>query len=469
MAQGVLDLSSDKDLAERALRGQTVAFDELYRRHVGAAWRLAQAVTRNVDDAADAVSEAFARVFDAMRRGVYGPEVPFRPYLLTATRNAAIDAARKVSKVSPTGDERVIDRAEPRQIPHQRAEESVDADFIATAFAGLPERWRSVLWLTEVEGMRPRDAGALLGLSANGAAQLAVRARSGLRQRYLQAHLLAADDSECRRTVSHLGAYVNGTLAVRDTAKVDQHLAACAACRTRVEELEETGTRLRGLMLPLPLVLGPAAAAKWAGVVGASTPTGLALVLPGGQRLPQWAQRALVGAAGAGVAAGILAATILGARDATRPARDLATPAAKTEQPVNDPTGDTLAGDPPTSGAGTTRGSAVGATPVRNSTGSLPEGSGGTTGDNSGGSGGGSGGNGDGVPGTSPRGVVETSVNVEIPGAPTGAAVGVGGGPTGVKVGPVVVGTPPPPSTEHVVEVIVDGTLVGGNIPPIAI
>ena len=57
---------------------------------------------------------------------------------------------------------------------------------IARAFASLPERWQAVLWHTEIEGARPADVAPLLGLTANGVAALAYRAREGLRQAYLQ-------------------------------------------------------------------------------------------------------------------------------------------------------------------------------------------------------------------------------------------------------------------------------------------
>jgi len=39
-----------------------------------------------------------------------------------------------------------------------------------------------VLWHTEIEGARPAEVAALLGLTANGVAALAYRAPEGLRQ-----------------------------------------------------------------------------------------------------------------------------------------------------------------------------------------------------------------------------------------------------------------------------------------------
>ena len=258
-----IDIRTDAELTASASRGDTPAFEELYRRHAEAAWRVAMAVTRNRDDAADAVSDAFTRVFQALPKGRLDGDVPFRPYLLSATRNAAVDVLRRAGRLSPTDD--MEDLSAPVTTgPSDRVVMTEDAALVAQAFSSLPERWRSVLWLTEVEGVPAREVAQRLGLTANGAAQLAVRARAGLRHRYLQAHVRSAPErKECRFTIEHLGAYVGGGLAARDIAKVDQHLAACEPCTARKDELDDLGSTLRRIIVPLPVGLAVLAAGKW--------------------------------------------------------------------------------------------------------------------------------------------------------------------------------------------------------------
>ncbi|HWW52507.1 MAG TPA: sigma-70 family RNA polymerase sigma factor [Acidimicrobiales bacterium] len=248
---------SDSELAARASAGDAEAFASLYRRHVDAAWRVAQAVADDAEDAADAVSEAFARLLSTMARGRLLPTVPFRPYLLVATRNAAIDSLRR-RRHNANVDVATIEQASLLAGPSEQVADRADAAFVATAFRGLPERWRSVLWLTAVEGMSAREVGQRLGLSANGAAQLAVRARTGLRQRYLQAHVATATEADCREATSQLGAYAAGGLSTSAVAKVDQHLAGCARCRARLVEVEDVESTLRKIVLPLPALLAPA-------------------------------------------------------------------------------------------------------------------------------------------------------------------------------------------------------------------
>jgi RNA polymerase sigma factor (sigma-70 family) len=239
---------SDGELARRAANGDVEAFEELYRRHAPAAFRVAQRVTGNAHDASDAVSEAFTRVFQALPAGKLDEHTRIRPYLLTATRNAAIDLIRRAGRTLPSSD-----GPEPAQTalgPSEHLIDGVDSTLVAAAFRALPERWRSVLWLTEVEQIPARDAARLLGLSPNGAAQLAVRARAGLRERFLQAHIGEVPD-ECRATAQRLAAYVGAALSPRDVARVDQHLAACAGCRAREAELRDLGTTLRHALVPV--------------------------------------------------------------------------------------------------------------------------------------------------------------------------------------------------------------------------
>ena len=270
MARFSLADAADADLAERAAAGDNTAFEELYRRHAEAAWRVAHAVTNHKDDAADAVSDAFTRVLSALPEGRLREGGSFRAYLLTTTRRAGIDQLRRRGRQQPgAGPEAVMAMADrpgssPSESPTERLMAATDAALVAAAFRGLPERWRSVLWLTEVEGVPAKEAAPLLGMSANGVAQLAVRARNGLRERYLQAHLRTSEvAAECQFSVDRLGAYVAGALSPRDLAKVDQHLAGCPTCRDREAELEDLGHRLRRIVLPLPIGLGAVALKQW--------------------------------------------------------------------------------------------------------------------------------------------------------------------------------------------------------------
>ena len=258
--------TTDGDLSRGAIAGDADAFEALYVRHADAAWRVAQAVATTREDAADAVSEAFTRMLQALADGRIRADVAFRPYLLATTRNAAIDQYRYRARVTATAD--VSEPPATGPTPPEQAADAFDAGLVSEAFRALPERWRSVLWLTEVEGMPVHEVGNRLGLSPNGTAQLARRARIGLRERYLQAHLQAPVAPACAATAAALGAYVDGGLTPSATARIDQHLAACDSCRARATELEDVGRSLRTVAPPIPAGLAALSFARYRSVFG---------------------------------------------------------------------------------------------------------------------------------------------------------------------------------------------------------
>ena len=131
-----------------------------------------------------------------------------------------------------------------------------DGALLSRAFADLPKRWRSVLWLLEVEGLATHEVAGAMGLSPNNVAQIAVRGRARLRERYLQAHVGANPAPACEFTTRRLGAHLNTTLSRRDVTKADQHLQVCTVCARRREDLLGLGLKMRTL-LPVPLAVIP--------------------------------------------------------------------------------------------------------------------------------------------------------------------------------------------------------------------
>ena len=239
------------------------SLDGLYRLHSCEALRVARSITHNADDAADAVAEAFTGVLDAVARGRLEGPGAFRPYLLAATRNASFDIVRRAGRLRPTEDPTSLDGAGPGGGPSDRLLAGEDRHLVARAFGELPPRWRAVLWLTEVEGMAPRDAAPLLRLTPNAAAQLAVRARTGLRERYVQSHVRNHATGDCAVTAERLGAFAAGELTVAQANRTKGHLAECAACRSRLAELDDLGLRRRRAALPAPLPALVGRAWRW--------------------------------------------------------------------------------------------------------------------------------------------------------------------------------------------------------------
>lgn len=298
------DLASDAELITAVRSGETAAFGVLYERHAAAARAVAHQYSNSAADADDAVSDAFHRVFSTIQGGA-GPDVAFRAYLFTVVRRVAMGRVESGRRVQATDD---LETFEAAFGPGEATEDPTFAGFergvVSRAYKSLPERWQAVLWYTEVERLSPAEIAPVLGLTANGVAALAYRAREGLRQAYLQQHLASPTSEACTIVNGKLGAYVRGGLAKRETALVESHLDECGECRALVLELGDVNHGMRAIIAPM--ILGGVAIAVLQGVgFGGAAGAAAAVAGLGAGGAGAGASGAAGGGAGVGAGGGV--------------------------------------------------------------------------------------------------------------------------------------------------------------------
>ena len=266
-------LASDAELITAVRSGESAAFGVLYERHAGAARAVAHQYSNAPADAEDAVADAFQRVFSTIQGGA-GPDVAFRAYLFTVVRRVAMTRIEGTRRMQTTDDmetfEAAIGLAESTEEPTLAG---FERSVVSRAYKSLPERWQAVLWYTEVENLTAAEIAPVLGLTANGVAALAYRAREGLRQAYLQQHLATPSSEACTIVNGKLGAYVRGGLAKRETVLVESHLEECGDCRALVLELGDVNHGMRAIIAPLVLggiAIGVLHGVGFGGAVGAA-------------------------------------------------------------------------------------------------------------------------------------------------------------------------------------------------------
>jgi len=160
------------------------SLDRLVSAHLSEALRLATRLTGKPDEAEEVVQEALVRVARSWKS--FRGEARFRTWLFRIVINAFHDRLRAHPATEPLEDE-VPDRR--TADPHREAEAAELGRLIAARVSALPPRQREVLILTTYEGLSPREAAEVLGISqANVHATLHV-ARERLR-RELARHFL---------------------------------------------------------------------------------------------------------------------------------------------------------------------------------------------------------------------------------------------------------------------------------------
>lgn len=329
---------ADSDLITRMRAGDDTAYEELYRRHAEAVRRYARTCCRDAHTADDLTAEVFARMLQAVRGGS-GPEHAVRAYLLTTVRRVAAGWTKSAKREHLVEDFAVFAAQASRSSEVSddtaslssfgagldlgadvRAMHEAEQSMAMQAFRSLPERWQAVLWHTEVEDESPSDVATLFGLDANGTRVLAKRAREGLKEAYLQAHVSTTltDNEECARYADRLGAYARGSLRTRAERGLRKHLDECAKCRLAAGQIKEVASGIPGVV-PIAvigwfgaagyakvaaLVGGGAAGAAGAGAAGAAAGGGASGGAAGGGA----AAEGLGAPAKAGIAAGVVVA-----------------------------------------------------------------------------------------------------------------------------------------------------------------
>ena len=269
----------DAELIGAIASGDSASYVRLHERHAAAARSLARQLMTNPAEAEEVVTETFTRLHAVLRQGG-GPDAAVRPYLLTAVRRVAGERSGGQPAEAPAGQaEAAVAKAEARSslpaaaaglgelLLSDPATAEMEREPVARAFLSLPERWRAVLWHTEIEQADPGQAAALLGLTADGVAELGEQARAGLSRAYLKLYLAGVTRDDCRSAAGKLDLHLSGAARGRTESKVQRHLRGCRACRAVAVELAGLGRSLRRAVAPV--FLGPATAAYLAAVKAA--------------------------------------------------------------------------------------------------------------------------------------------------------------------------------------------------------
>ena len=175
----------DHALVRAAGRGDSRAFEALYRRHsrrvYAVVWRLSGG---NVARAEDLAQEAFIRAWQAL------PNFRFESAFSTWLHRLAVNTALMEIRSRSGGEDRetddsAFDTFASHDTAGQRTCEQIDLE---RAVATLPERARAVLVLYDVEGWKHEEIALELGMAVGTSKAQLHRARNLLRTRLGEHH-----------------------------------------------------------------------------------------------------------------------------------------------------------------------------------------------------------------------------------------------------------------------------------------
>jgi RNA polymerase sigma-70 factor (ECF subfamily) len=166
----------DRELIARVRAGDPVAERALYDAHVDRVYRLSYRMAGDDDLARDFTQETFVRAFE--RLDTFRGEAALSTWLHSIATSVALNGLRKVKRFRQR--EADLEEADGISAGRPRAEPDLKRR-LAMAIDALPEGYRTVFLLHDVEGYTHEEIGAALAIeSGTSKAQLS-RARAKLR------------------------------------------------------------------------------------------------------------------------------------------------------------------------------------------------------------------------------------------------------------------------------------------------
>jgi len=183
-------LGAETGLLERLRRGDEEACEVLVRTHSGRLLSVARRYLRCEEDARDAVQEGFVAAFRSIGRFEGGSSLS--TWLHRIVINACLMKLRSsrrrpetsIEELLPKFDEsghRVAEPEEWRESAENALDRSQTRRRVREAIAQLPEHYRSVLMLRDIEELSTSEAARILNLTENAVKIRLHRARQALR------------------------------------------------------------------------------------------------------------------------------------------------------------------------------------------------------------------------------------------------------------------------------------------------
>jgi len=185
--------ASDDDLVRRILTGERTLYAVLIGRYNQRLFRAARAILRRDDDAEDAVQQAWVAAFEKLAQ--FRHESSFATWL---TRIAVNEALGRVRTRNRRGDLALVDvrdelaMATQAQSPEQDVAAREMGKLLEHTIDALPEIYRVVFMMREVEEMGTAETASCLGLTEEAVRVRLHRAR----------HMLQESLTECLGTAT---------------------------------------------------------------------------------------------------------------------------------------------------------------------------------------------------------------------------------------------------------------------------
>ena len=175
---------TDEDLVDRARAHDRAAFELLMRRHNQRIYRVVRSVLRNPDEIEDVIQQAYLQAF--LHLDQFGGNARWSTWVCRIAINEALARLRHSGRfvsIDGASEESMTDWVRFSGADPERAAAGREfSGMVEPAIDGLPEIYRTVLIMREVEGMSTLETAAVLDVEADVVKTRLHRARASLRE-----------------------------------------------------------------------------------------------------------------------------------------------------------------------------------------------------------------------------------------------------------------------------------------------
>ena len=188
-AAGILALP-DTEIVKRVCAGESALFEILMRRHNQRVYRAARAVVKDEAEVEDVMQQAYINAFTHLHQ--FEERSQFSTWLTRIVLHEAFGRRRKLrrsesvmgtqSDLDEDGREFMDTVASPRADPERQAYAQELNRVLEAAVDALPETYRTVFMLRDIEGLSTSETGEGLGLGDEAVKTRLHRARAMIRR-----------------------------------------------------------------------------------------------------------------------------------------------------------------------------------------------------------------------------------------------------------------------------------------------
>ena len=159
---------TDQEIVERVKAGDTALYEIIMRRYNQRLYRVARAILHDDAEAEDVMQDAYVRAYQNLHQ--FAGRAPFSAWLTSVAVHEAIRRLHLRNRNLQLDDtehngEPVMNMVETSPDPEKTASAAELSQLLEQALLGLPEQYRTVVMLRDVEEMSTSETAAALDLT----------------------------------------------------------------------------------------------------------------------------------------------------------------------------------------------------------------------------------------------------------------------------------------------------------------